>query len=608
MAKRGESRNFQVDLAGMIDLLSHHLYSGPEVFVRELLQNAVDAITARRRLEPQHPGSIRFEVLGGDGPTTATLTVVDDGIGLTEDEVHRFLATIGQSSKRGEVNRDDFIGQFGIGLLSAFVVSEEIVVITRSAKGDEPAIEWRGKNDGTYTVRTLEGDFDAGTQVYLRAKPGCHEFFESEFLLERARHFGALLPEEVVVIHGDTRTVINEDPPWRDPEPDREAQRNAMLDYGRKIFDMAFLDAVPLNATSGGVTGIAYILPFSMSAGGRRADRVYLKNMLLSEQADNLLPDWAFFVKCVVNVTSLRPTAAREGFYEDDALQETRDALGEQLRQYLIRLAREDRQSLNRLIALHHLPLKSLALEDDEFFRLFVDWFPFETTLGQMTLGEYRAEHPVVRFVETRDEFRQIAGVAAAEGISIVNGGYVHDADLLAKLPEVFDDVEVERVDPSSLTETFEELTLDERDSVFEFIRLAQMVLQPFECSADIKRFRPQQIPALYTINEDAAFLRSVDQSKDISDELWSGVLDRISESHADLAKSQLCFNYDCDLVRRLASIPDRNLAGSVIELLYVQSLMLGHYPLRSQEHAVLNKGLLGLIDRCLSPGDGSKE
>ena len=127
---------FQVNLRGVIDLLSHHLYSTPGVFVRELLQNATDAIRARQHLEPDHLGSARVELIEKQDGGLPTLLFSDEGVGLTEEELHRFLATIGESSKREtlEARRNDFIGQFGIGLLSCFMVCDELLVVTRSAK------------------------------------------------------------------------------------------------------------------------------------------------------------------------------------------------------------------------------------------------------------------------------------------------------------------------------------------------------------------------------------------------------------------------------------------------------------------------------------------
>ena len=125
--------------------------------------------------------------------------------------------------------------------------------------------------------------------------------------------------------------------------------------------------------------------------------------------------------------------ASRESFYEDDSLARTREALGRCLRDYLVNLARRDPRRLQQFIGLHALSIKALAAKDDAFYELFIDWLPFETTLGDMTLGEYRKNHEVVRWLPNHDQFRQIARVAGAQGLCVINGGYVYDADLLAK-------------------------------------------------------------------------------------------------------------------------------------------------------------------------------
>jgi len=119
---------FKINLRGIIDLLSHHLYSGPQVYLRELLQNSVDAIRARGQYEPRHKGEVQIEIFGDHRRRPPTLVCADNGIGLTEEEVHRFLATIGLTSKREEhwERPDDFLGQFGIGLLSCFLSARKL--------------------------------------------------------------------------------------------------------------------------------------------------------------------------------------------------------------------------------------------------------------------------------------------------------------------------------------------------------------------------------------------------------------------------------------------------------------------------------------------------
>ncbi len=592
--------NFQVNLQGIIDLLSDNLYSGPQVFLRELLPNGVDATTARWRQDAPFRGEIRIEVSAPSDTNPGTICMEDNGIGLTEEEVHEFLATIGQSSKRDELDHDDFIGQFGIGLLSAFVVSDEIVVITCSAQPGARPVEWRGKSDGTYSVRILDGEFDPGTRVYLRAKEDRRSYFEPECVQDTARHYGRHLPVPIQFTAGELTSTINDVAPWQEAFSSVRERRVAFLAYGKQLFGEEFLDAIPLESSAGDVQGIAFVLPHSTSLTATQNHRVYLKNMLLSESVDNLMPDWAFFVRCVVNSNSLRPTAARESFYEDSQLERTQNELGECLRQFLVDTANEHPERLDRIIELHYLPMKALATVDDSFFELLVDFLPFETSMGRMRLGDYRKQESVVRYVNSRDQFRQIASVAAAQSICVINAGYVYDTELIEKLPHVFDDVDVELCDSSELTDSFEDLELEQREQLNEFLRTCDTVLQPFRCASDIRKFEPQQLPALYTSNDEAAFVRSVEQSKEIADELWNGVLDRITESPSRSAYSQLCLNYNNPLVRRLSEAKDKTVVGRSIQMLYVQSLLLGHYPLKSAEMVLLNEGLLGLIDASL--------
>lgn len=163
MEKEGNNL-FQVNLKGMIALLSEHIYSNPNTFVRELLQNCVDAITALRNIDENYKG--RIDVFLNEDKT---VVFRDNGIGLKEEEVYRFLTVIGESSKRDTPDADDFIGRFGIGLLSCFVVTNEITVESRSAMGGQPVC-WCGKVDGTYLLTLSDEERPIGSQVELHPK------------------------------------------------------------------------------------------------------------------------------------------------------------------------------------------------------------------------------------------------------------------------------------------------------------------------------------------------------------------------------------------------------------------------------------------------------
>ena len=598
---------FQINLRGVIDLLSHHLYSSPGVYVRELLQNATDAIRARQLLEPGHEGTVHIELIEKQDGGPPTLLFTDDGIGLTEEEIHRFLATIGESSKREALaeRRNDFIGQFGIGLLSCFMVCDELLVVTRSVQGDGRTMEWRGRHDGTYSVRPSEHPLERpGTQVFLLARADAAEFFTPERVRQLALHYGGLLPFPILLsAQGTTERINAEGAPWRRKYESSSERREALLAYGREVFGSDFIDCIPLKSPAGDVEGVAFVLPISPHYNAKQKHRVYLKNMLLSESAENLLPDWAFFVKCVVNANGLRPTASRESFYENETLVQARQALGKALRRYLTELAKDDPRALQRLISLHGLSVKALALDDDDFYRLVIGWLPFETSLGVMTLVDYRRSYPTVRYVSSLDDFRQVARVAAAQGLCVVNAAYTYDADLIERLPRLFPDARVEPFSAAELPQSFEELTLDERESVFRLLNVAELALQPLRCDVAVKKFRPKEVPTLYSSDTEGTFRRDVERSREESNDLYGDMMDSILTSAPQSSRPVLTFNLHNPVVRKLAGVTDRHLMKLSVEMLYVQALLLGHRPLSAQEMVLLNQGLLGLISARLDDG-----
>ena len=314
------NHKFQINLSGIIDLLSNHLYSSPQIFLRELLQNGVDAIRARENFEPKYSGNLSIEIVNSTTKDEATLVFSDNGIGLNEDEIHRFLSTIGESSKREELidSSNDFLGKFGIGLLSCFVVSDEIVLLTRSIKPEAKTIEWRGYSDGTYSIRYLEQELTPGTRIYLRGKKGFERYFQPETVFKLAAHFGSILPYPITITNENKTEVVNKEaPPWKQEFSSLDEKRQVILDFGLQNLEVSAFDYIPLKSSLGGVEGIAFILPYAPSPAAQSTHQVYLKNMLLSEKVTDLLPDWAFFVKCIINVRDLRPTASRESFYED---------------------------------------------------------------------------------------------------------------------------------------------------------------------------------------------------------------------------------------------------------------------------------------------------
>ncbi|MGW2251669.1 HSP90 family protein [Kitasatospora sp. NPDC001660] len=599
------AHTFQVDLRGLVDLLSHHLYSSPRVYLRELLQNAVDAITARQKLDPGAPA--RITVRADD-----ELTVTDTGIGLTEADVHTFLATIGRSSKRdadGGLDgaglaraRGDFIGQFGIGLLACFVVADEITVVTRSAATpDAPVVEWRGSSDGRYTIRTLPAEArpEPGTTVTLAPRADAAEWTRSGRVLALARDFGSLLRQDVTVVDANgTEHRVNQTPPWARRHGSPLARRDALTEYCRSAFDFAPLDSIDLDLPLVGLRGVAYVLPDAAPPSRRSGHRVHLKGMLLTDQADELLPDWAFFVRCVVDTDGLRPTASREGLYADETLAAVRDALGARIRDWLTGLSASDPALLHRFLSVHHLAVKELARYDDELLRIMLPWLPFETTDGNVTLDEFARTHPVLLVTKTVEEFRQVAPIAGAAGLGVINGGYTYDRDLVHRLPEIRPGVSVADLDPGTVTAHLDTVDPAAELAAAAFLTVAREVVGRFDCDVALRSFHPTSAPALLLDNREARHERTRAQLADEADGLWADILGSL---RAEVPRAQLVLNHLNPLVRRAASLTgSRDLTVTAVEALYGQAVLMTRRPLKASESALLNRSFISLLDHAM--------
>ncbi|MFD7301093.1 HSP90 family protein [Streptomyces pharetrae] len=582
---------FQVDLRGLVDLLSHHLYSSPKVYLRELLQNAVDAITARRAEQPGAPARVRLYAEGG------TLRVEDSGVGLTESDVHSLLATIGRSSKRADglqEARADFLGQFGIGLLACFVVAERIRVVSRSARTpDARPVEWTASDDGSYTVRTLSDDArpEPGTTVHLVARAGAGEWLSRERVLALARDFGALLPYDVRV---GEEAVTDLPAPWDRPYPSPAARRVALARHCHEQFGFTPLDSIGLDVPLAGIRGVAYVLPSAVSPAQRARHRVHLKGMLLTERAEQLLPDWAFFVRCVLDTDSLRPTASREALYEDETLAAVREALGERIRSWLTGLAAGDPQRLTAFLSVHHLGVKSLARHDREILRTMLPWLPFETTDGQLSLEEFAQRHAVVHYTRTVEEFRQVAPIASAQGIGVVNGGYTYDSDLIEALPSVRPGTAVAELDADTVTAHLDPVEPAAELALADFLATARATLDPLGCDVVLRAFHPLSVPALHLDDRAARHEQARAEAEEHADELWAGILGSL---RGGAPRARLVLNHLNPLVRRISSLPERELIGTATESLYGQALLMAQRPLRPADSALLNRAFLGLLE-----------
>ncbi len=591
MTEATTNGQFQVDLGGMVELLSKNLYSSADVYLRELLQNGVDAITAKGL--PPEKGWIRFIV------APRTLTMIDNGIGLDKQQARDLLATIGGSSKRDEfgLGRSDFLGQFGIGLLSCFLVSNEITVYAQAA--DQPAILWRGKSGGTWTVEETNPHpllGETGTLVQLTAIPGDPDF-SYEHILERVTHYGSFLPVPVTVERAgdrhDSEVISTQEPVW-------ERHDFAQHTWCRENFGFEPMAAIPLDIPVAGLKGVAFVLSQGTHPSRGMQHHLYLRGMLLGKQVVDLVPDWAYFVRIVADTHYLRPTASRDALFEDSLLEETREGIGEIIRLWLNDLPQDQ---FEIFVAVHAMGLKALAVVDPQTRELVKRGLPFETSTGRKTLNELLEEGPIRYFI-TDQQFQSVLPIAAANNFTVVNACYSYDPAIMDQLRLDYPEHPIMQASVTDVIGVLGVLDPSQEAKFLPMIQRAQEALDSQNVRVIIRDFQPPSIPVLFlpAKEADAQWVETSAREAE-GDSLLMDILDTVSEiNNPNLIgdKAQVIFNVQSELVHQLLDASEKDLIALAIRGLYVQALMSGRHLMDAQARSWASEMFTSLISRLM--------
>jgi molecular chaperone HtpG len=581
---------FQVDLRGVMDVLARHLYSTTDVFLRELLQNAVDAIAARRQLSGEFDGKVTFEA----DEKAGVITVVDNGVGLTEAEIRAALARVGGSTKRlAEDRRQSMIGQFGIGMLSCFMVADEIHLVTRSANGDAQPISWVGRADGTYTVAASRANVDAGTQVSIKLREDSLKYADSSVLVQLLTKFARMLPVDVGIKHDDYRQRVSlETQPWdrdlTDPGEAIDCKHDLEI-WSEDAAEVFFLDG---GEDFRGV-GVVQLGMSQESAKHRHA--VYVKDMFVTDSPDDLVPEWATFVRCFLTSHTLRPTASREALYDDDTYRRAQDRVADELMAYMHGLAERKPALLKALIAEHDLSFRRIALSDDRFFDSVVSLLPFETSDGETTLGAYTKESSTLRVTSSSEQFRLAAPIARIGGQPVFNGGYTFHYELLARAAERSPGLEWVPISVDDLVQSLRSAPPHEAQRLNPLRDV--LARSGFPPLLKLVEFEPADVAALYVEGEDSAVARALESAHGVSNGAWREAIETIRGSlkAADI-RPTLCLNRLSPPVRAALDLPAGDKSAAIIRIAYVHALIEAQQPLTSEESKVFARALSDLL------------
>lgn len=600
---------FQIDLQGLIKLLARNLYAEADVFVREMLQNAHDSIQKKQTLQKDNAFKGRIQVK--IDREAATITIGDNGVGMTEQEIREYLATIGRSGTaefRQRENIVELIGQFGIGLLSAFIVADRVVIETQSYQLEHPTLRWESDGGKTYSLKPIEKR-EIGTTVTLHISENYRDMLMRNKLQEAIRKYADFLPIGIYLNdEEDSTNAINA--PWHKHYSDAEEELRDVKSFAFKRFNDIALTIIPINIREPyPVQGVMYVSENRSLVTGM-VD-IYQKRMFVMEANRDILPAWAKFIRGVIDSPALTLTAARDAVQQDSVLT-VRKLLEEEIIQQLTNLAETDSGKFEQICEWHHRHLKGVAARDETFFKSIAELLPFETNQGSMNLRTYfakaeRRNQSELLYFDESGFATQFYMLCDAQGLLVINASNPLEDEFLERYGRLHPEITLRQLNIGEAPNIFRPLDSQEGSRYESLVKVFRQIL-PQRSSVKAVRFKPDSIPALTVLSEEARRIKKLEQTaRDVltPDEIRQSILEMLQNQPP--IPFTLYLNVDNSIIQKLAVSPTEE-TRVAYQAIFANAAMLAGKMDNPKNAESAFKDFSKLIDQMLSLNETVQE
>ncbi|HGN1707037.1 TPA: molecular chaperone HtpG [Providencia rettgeri] len=440
--KGQETRGFQSEVKQLLQLMIHSLYSNKEIFLRELISNASDAadkLRFRALSKPElyeNDGELRVRISANKDQ--GTLTISDNGIGMSRDEVIDNLGTIAKSGTKAfleslgsdQAKDSQMIGQFGVGFYSAFIVADKVTVRSRAAGAPaEDGVFWESAGEGEYTIADIE-KAERGTEITLHLRDDEKEFLDNWRLRSVISKYSdhIALPVEIEDKNEEDGTVT-----W-----EKINQAKALWTRSKsEITDDEYVEfykhishdyADPLTWSHNRVEGkqeytsLLYVpsqAPFDLwNRDQQHGLKLYVQRVFIMDDAEQFMPNYLRFIRGVLDSNDLPLNVSREILQDSALTRSLRSALTKRVLQMLEKLAKSDADKYQTFWQQFGLVMKEGPAEDMANGEIIAKLLRFATTHTDSSVQNVSLEEYVGRMVEGQDKIYYITAdsYAAAKG------------------------------------------------------------------------------------------------------------------------------------------------------------------------------------------------
>ncbi|GAB4330211.1 MAG: molecular chaperone HtpG [Calditrichia bacterium] len=420
--KQVEQFEYRTEMKQLLNLIVHSLYTHPEIFLRELISNASDALnkvrfrmlTDKNILDADAPLKIQIDV----NDKEQTFSIEDTGIGMTRDDLINEIGTVAHSGTLEFLKQmqesgqkvENLIGQFGVGFYSVFMVAEEVTIETRHADPDSRAYRWRSRGEGTFTIEEIDRK-ERGTKIYFKLKDDAKEYAQEYRVKSIINKYSNFVDFPIFVGKEQVNRITAL---WQKPKS--EIKEDELKEFYKYISNDFNDPLAHLHLSIEGSVNFKALLfipesapPFFLREETEKSVHLYSNKVFIQEDAKELLPEYLRFVKGVVDTEDLPLNVSREWTQNSPQMAKIRNVLVSKILGFLDEMAKNEPEKYRKFYK-NFGPLFKTGINTDFSNRdKLIDLLRFESTMTEkdelVSLKTY-----VSRMRENQKEIYYLAG------------------------------------------------------------------------------------------------------------------------------------------------------------------------------------------------------
>ena len=399
MAKQG---NIRISSENMMPIIKKWLYSDKDIFLREIVANGVDAITKFKKLvgmgEAQEDGAEYCIKIGID-KDAKTLTVEDNGLGMTEEEVENYITQIAFSgaadflSKYEKAGGEGIIGHFGLGFYSAYMVSDDIEIFTKSYKADAKGVRWESDGENTYTIEEF-GKEDRGTKIVMHIADEEKEFLDEGRIRSLIEKYCAFMPYNIYLNYtgkddkalNDTQPLYLKNPKDCTDEEYKEFYRKTFHDFHDPLFWIHLNMDYPFR-----LKGILYFPKVKSKVELERGKvKLYCNQVFIADNIKEVIPEYLLLLNGVIDCPDIPLNVSRSFLQNDRQVQKISKHITKKVADKLTGLYKTDREKFCNCWNDISVFIKLGCIKDEDFYSKVKDIIVYKDLNGEYkTLEEF---------------------------------------------------------------------------------------------------------------------------------------------------------------------------------------------------------------------------